>query len=93
MWGIVRVMMEEINNVDDLKKLVYPALTTKVRELKRFGYDFVSEEDIWIIFAEIKWGRQKELALCDIVDDILNVNKDKLYRMIWDNKVNKSNKE
>ena len=81
--------MDYVNSIEELKKLVYSALTSKVKEMHSFGYKYITQEDIWNIFAEERWKYQNNLALSDIVDDVLNFNNDKLYQLFLNKKVNK----
>lgn len=71
--------MENIKNSNDLKKFVYPALRSKKEELKKLGYLRMLEDDIWKVLYEEEWSKKGKIALCDIVDDILNYNNEKLY--------------
>ena len=73
--------MDEIKNGNDLKKLVYPALSSKKEELYRIGYKRINEDNIWEVLYDNIWSKQSRVALCDIVDDILNYNNDKLYSL------------
>lgn len=66
------------NSVEDLYKRVRPALRSKIRELKRNNVFYVKEEDIWNFLAENKWKNTKGLELNDIVDDILNIENEKI---------------
>ena len=79
--------MDYINDINELKRLVYPALTSKVNELNNLGYILITQEDIWNILAEERWKYQSNLALCDIVDDILNYNNEKLFRFFINKRV------
>lgn len=78
--------MEGIKNGTDLKKHVYPALTIKTKELRNIGFRFINQNDIWDVLFENVWSKQSRVALCDIVDDILNYNNDSLYRFYLNKK-------
>lgn len=78
--------MPEINNSNELKNLVYPALTTKVREMKSCGYNFITQDDIWNLLIELFWKNGNNIALCDIVDDILNCNNEIIYKSYLEKK-------
>ena len=43
------------DTLEDLYKRVKPALKTKKEEMKRLGYIYIKEEDIWNYLKEIKW--------------------------------------
>ena len=66
------------NNVEELYKRIRPALRTKVKELLKNNIMYVKEEDIWNFLVENRWKEAKNLELSDIVDDILNIENDKL---------------
>lgn len=72
--------MEEITfqTAEELYKRVKPALKAKRMELKRLGFLYIKEEDIWNYLKETKWKSGKDLNLCDIVDDILHISNQKL---------------
>lgn len=52
---------------------VRPALSAKIQELRRQGYNDVSELDIWNCLIEKKWLKGHALMLSDVVSDILHV--------------------
>lgn len=79
-------------SVEDLYKRVLPALRSKVKELIREKTTYVKEEDIWNFLVESKWKNSSGLELSDIVDDILNVNNDKLKSYVK-SKIRKMNRE
>lgn len=68
-------MIDEFTSLEELYKRVEPALNSKVRELKKFGYS-ISKEDLWKCFVYNKWKYGNGLMLSDIVDDILNTSID-----------------
>ena len=72
----------EFNSIEDLYKRVRPALTSKVRELKRNNIILVKEEDIWNYLIETKWRTGKGLELFNIVDDILNIDNKELEHYV-----------
>lgn len=59
---------------DKLFERVLPALKIKRSLMKRKGYNFFSEEDIFNCLKISKWKNENELMLCDIIDDILNIS-------------------
>ena len=69
-----------INNKIDLYKRVLPALNCKVRELDRQGIKNVKKEDIWNYLLKIKWANAVGLSLGEMVDNILNIDKDELIK-------------
>ena len=71
--------MEDINSSEELKNLVYPALTFKMKELRKSGYRLIDQDDIWNLLINFVWKNKNNIALCDIVDDILNYNNTEIY--------------
>jgi len=63
--------MQKINSIYELKALIHPLLKHKRKELKERNI-FLTEDEIFAYFADIKWKKSNNLHLCDIVDDILN---------------------
>ena len=62
------------SSVEELYARVTPALKCKKKELAKLGYSYIPLQDIWNAVNEIKWHNSKAIALCDIVDDILNTD-------------------
>ena len=63
----------EFKDREELYKRVVPALKVKKRLLLKKGIN-VSENDIFEYLAKEKWSKSFNLALSDIVSDILNVD-------------------
>ena len=61
----------EFSSQEELFSRVRPALNAKVRELNRLGYMNILDIDIWNYLKETKLIKTHDLALCDIVNDIL----------------------
>ena len=64
----------EFKSISELYNRVYPALKSKVKELKKNKIDYIKEVDIWNFLISYKWKNSRGLDLSDIVDDILNVD-------------------
>ena len=62
----------EFNNAEELFERLKPALKSKVFEFKKEGYDYLEIEDIWNYLKEIKWKKEKNLALNEMVSDIFS---------------------
>lgn len=62
----------EFTSAKELYQRLYPALKSKALELKRQGFDYIKEEDIWNYLKETKWINSVNLALNEMVSDILN---------------------
>lgn len=64
----------EFSNLEELYNRIKPALETKKREMKRNGYSYIKVEDIWNYLKEVKWLKSTNLALFQMVDDIMNLD-------------------
>lgn len=71
---------------EELYIRVRPALHAKLEELKRLNYPNVKEEDIFNYLSIVKWSKSNNLALSDIVSDIIHLNPKILNSYINDNK-------
>ena len=55
-------------------KQVKPALESKIEEFKIFGYEQVSEKELWDYLTKKKWKKPKEeIQMYEVVADILSV--------------------
>ena len=61
-------------SLEELYKRVKPALLTKKEEMRRNGYVYIKEQDIWNYLKEVKWINSKNLSLYDMTSDILNTD-------------------
>lgn len=60
---------------DEYRTLVEPALMSKLEEFELFGYDKVTEEELWEFLTKKRWKRvNEERKLHEIVNDILSLN-------------------
>ena len=64
----------EFNSLEELYNRLKPALVTKQREKIRNGYNYIKIEDIWNYLKEIKWKKANNLALYEMVSDVLNID-------------------
>ena len=62
------------NSIRELYERVYPALKSKVRQLKKNDINYIKEVDVWNCLIENRWKKTRGLVLSDIVDDILNID-------------------
>ena len=76
------------NSLQELYERIKPALTTKKEEMKRHGYTYLKEEDIWNYFKETKWIVSNNLSLYQMVSDVLNTD-DILIDDYFKNKISK----
>lgn len=72
----------EFNSVEELYKRTRPALTSKIRELRRKGIMHVKEEDVWNYLIKFKWKNSRGLELFNIVDDILNTDNSEVEKYV-----------
>lgn len=74
----------EFNSLEELYKRLKPALTTKTDEIKRQGYTYIKEEDVWNYLKEVKWKTSVNLSLYEMVSDILNLESEKIDSYLKD---------
>ena len=86
--------MEDLsfNSLEELYERVKPALVTKAEEMHRTGYDYIKPEDVWNYLKESKWKNSKNLALHEMVDDILNSEEILIDNYLRD-KLNRGNRK
>lgn len=65
-------MEVEFKTANELYERLKPALTTKVEEMRRNGYEYIKEEDVWNYLKEVKWVKSVNLSLYQMVSDVLN---------------------
>ena len=58
-------------SLEELYKRIKPALYSKMIELKRKGYDYIKEEDIWNYLMSNVWSEKENLSLSEMTSDIL----------------------
>lgn len=67
-------MNTTFHSLEELYQRIKPALYTKKQEMKRNGYVYIKEGDIWNYLKEVKWKSSKNLSLYDMTCDILNTD-------------------
>ena len=67
-------MNDEFKSLEELYQRIKPALTTKMSEMRRNGFVYIKEEDIWNYLKEVKWVNSKNLSLYQMTCDILDTN-------------------
>jgi len=77
-------MNMEFKTLQELYNRVKPALITKRNEMRRLGYSYIQEEDIWNFLKENKWINARNLGLSDMVDDILNTDNKQIDKYVKD---------
>lgn len=85
-------MIDEFESLEQLYKRLLPALKSKVSELKRSGYDYLTSEDVWNYLKETKWIRSSNLSLNDMVSDIFTSSNDEIDAY-FKSKLNKKNRK
>ncbi len=73
-----------INSSIDLYKRVTPAINCKIRELSKYNINYIKNEDVWNFLMQGKWKDKKNITLGELVDDILNLDNDKLDLYVKD---------
>lgn len=79
-------------SVEELYQRIKPALSAKRAEMKRNGFIYATEEDIWNYLKEEKWKNSKNLSLYEMTCDIFNIE-DTLIEFYLRNKMNKKNRK
>ena len=74
------------NTQEELFIRVKPALNAKLQELRRLNYKNVTEKNIWDYLSINKWSKSKDLALSDIVSDIIHLDNKRLESYLEKNK-------
>ena len=64
----------EFSSLKELYNRIKPALETKANEMRRSGYAYIKDEDIWNYLKEIKWKKASDLSLHEMINDILNTD-------------------
>ena len=64
----------EFKSLEELYNRVLPALYSKVKEIRRLGYKYVTEKDVWNYLATTEWKKRNDLQLHDLISDILYAN-------------------
>lgn len=79
-------------SIEELYQRIKPALAAKRSEMKRNGFVYATEEDIWNYLKEEKWKNSKNLSLYEMTCDIFNID-DYLIDSYLRNKMNKKNRK
>lgn len=74
----------EFKSLKELYDRITPALTAKKSELKKFGYYYVKEADIWNYLTKTKWQSSKSLTLAEMVSDIFAADSDKINEYVME---------
>ncbi len=77
------------NDINELYDRIKPALNSKVEELHKLRYIYIKGEDIFDFLRINKWVNSSNLCLAQIVDDVLNVDIDKLDKYVQNKVIEK----
>ena len=72
------IMNNEINSLEDLYRLLLPALRSKKKEMHDLKHLYITEKDIWDYMKDNIWKDAVDLKLSDMVDNVLNIENDKI---------------
>jgi hypothetical protein len=61
----------EFKSASELYQRVEPALYSKLKEMNKLGFKYVTEKDIWNYLAENVWKKKVNLELHELISDIL----------------------
>lgn len=68
----------EFRTKEELYNRVLPALYSKIKEVRKLGFKYITEKDIWNYLVENEWKKRVNLELFDLINDILYVDNNKL---------------
>ncbi len=72
----------EFRTKEELYNRVVPALSTKVSELRRMGFKYIKERDVWDYLVENEWRTKKNLELHNLINDILFIDNKKINEYV-----------
>ncbi len=64
----------EFGSLEELFTRLKPALKTKTEEMRRNGFEYIKEKDVWNYLQEVKWKTSRNLNLYQMVSDVLNID-------------------
>ena len=82
-----------IRSLEELYKLILPALKSKVLELKRKKITIVKEMDIFEYLRIHNWNNESNITLYDIVDDIFKLDDDIIKNYVSENLLARSSNQ
>lgn len=74
----------EFKSVKELYDRVLPALYSKTSELKKLGFKYINEKDVWNFLVNNTWKNKRDLQLHDLISDILYADNNKLNDYVMD---------
>ena len=72
----------KFNTLGEVYNKVFPALQTKVNDLKSKNIKHIKEEDVWDYLRKYYWNSKTDLTLYDLVSDILSTPDYKLEEYV-----------
>jgi hypothetical protein len=72
----------EFRSKEELYNRVLPALYSKIKEVRKLGFKFITEKDIWNYLVENEWKNRVNLELYDLINDILYVDNYRLNEYV-----------
>ncbi len=78
----------EFGSLRELYERVLPALYSKVKEMKKSGFKYVNEKDIWNYLVDKSWKSKSNLELHELINDILYADNYDINEYVL-NKLNK----
>ena len=82
----------DFDSLEDLYNRLKPALRSKQRELRDYGYGYLKMEDIWNFLKETVWKNSVNLSLNEMVSDILSVDNE-LVDAYFKEKISEKNRK
>lgn len=73
---------EFFSSASDLYRRLYPALITKREEINLKYKSNIKELDIWNYLKDFVWSKKKDLSLCDMVNDCLNIDEKNIFSYV-----------
>ena len=68
----------EFTSLGQLYKKLLPAFNVKKRIILNSRYKHITNENIWVYLTETKWKKAHNLALPEIINDIITVDLEEL---------------
>lgn len=75
-------MDESIRTKVDLYKRIKPAMSVKIKDIKRDYSINITAEEMFMYLEENVWKTKSNLSLAEIVDDIFYLNVDNLFHHV-----------
>ena len=70
----------EFTSLKQLYQKLIPAFNVKKRLIKNSKYKEITNENIWRYLTETKWKQANNLSLHDMINDIITVDLEDIYK-------------